>query len=119
MARHVLAVLSNPTDGNDDEYNAWYDDTHLADVLTVPGFVAARRFALAAPVPGQDGPAQRYLAIYEVESDDLPGAIHALIQAGARMDISPTYDLNSTVMWSFTELASKERDAVAKEASRA
>ena len=66
----ILLVMSDATPGDDDAYNAWYDDVHLADVLNVPGFVAARRFAAVPSVHGEL-PAARYLAIYEIDADDL------------------------------------------------
>ncbi|MBE1537645.1 DUF4286 family protein [Actinomadura algeriensis] len=45
-----------------DEFNRWYTEVHLREVLTVEGFVAARRFA---PLEG-NGP---YVAQYEFEGD--------------------------------------------------
>ena len=42
--RAVMIVLSNPVGDRDDEYNRWYDDVHLPDVLSVPGFVAPVHF---------------------------------------------------------------------------
>jgi hypothetical protein len=41
MERHVLVVHSNPAPGREDEYNACCTDQHLAEVVAVPGFVAA------------------------------------------------------------------------------
>jgi len=46
VEKYIIAVYSNPTEGNEDAYNQWYSDTHLAEVLQVPGFVAAQRFKL-------------------------------------------------------------------------
>ena len=40
---HFFA-FTNPTSGKEDEYNTWYDEHHLKDVINVPGFVSARRF---------------------------------------------------------------------------
>lgn len=61
--RTVLQVESYPSRPDlVDEFNRWYDEVHLREVLTVEGFVAARRFA---PVEG-DGP---YIAQYEFEGD--------------------------------------------------
>ena len=44
MPRYNLIVLTNPVDGREDEYNDWYTNVHLDDVLKVPGVVAAQRF---------------------------------------------------------------------------
>jgi len=78
MARHVFVVFTNPVDGKDAAYNDWYDNRHLPDVLDVPGFVSAQRFKLsdtqraAGPFPWQ------YLALYQIDTDDLKGTLSAL-----------------------------------------
>jgi len=33
MSRHVFAVLTNPVEGREAEFNAWYDDRHVHDIL--------------------------------------------------------------------------------------
>jgi hypothetical protein len=78
MARHVFVVFTNPVAGQEKTYNDWYTNQHLADVLKVPGFVSARRFRLsntqraAAPHPWQ------YMALYDIETDDLKGTLAIL-----------------------------------------
>lgn len=106
MARHILLVQSEPRDGRDDEYNQWYDDEHLPDVLTVPGFVAARRFAA---VPGVHGelPAHRYLAIYEIETDDPTAALAALSTAARSMNLSPAFNRETQLSFAFSEISSR------------
>ncbi len=44
--KHVLVVMSNPAPGKEQEYNDWYTNVHLGDVLKVPGIVSAQRFKL-------------------------------------------------------------------------
>ena len=48
---------------HDEEFNAWYDTEHLADLLRLPGFLDAARY-----VAVKGGP--KYLAAYELESAD-------------------------------------------------
>ena len=50
-----LAVTSDPVPGREDEYETWYNDAHLPEVLSIPGFAAARRFVATDvdPVTGQ------------------------------------------------------------------
>ncbi|MBD0859792.1 hypothetical protein IA539_00985 [Gordonia sp. zg691] len=103
MTRHVLLVHSNPTPGADHDYNHWYDEVHLPDVLAVPGFVLARRFVAAPSVHGEL-PEQQYLAIYEIETDDLPGALRALSEAARGMHIHSAFDRESQMVHAFTEL---------------
>lgn len=69
MARYKLVAFSNAVEGHDAEYNEWYDGQHMPDVLAIPGFVSAERFVCV-----DDGP-HRYLAIYEIETDDLEGLL--------------------------------------------
>jgi len=76
--RHVLAVLSDPVDGREDEYNDWYSGEHIAETLKTPGWTAARRFVLAEEQLSDHLPPQRYLALYEISSPDPREAIDAL-----------------------------------------
>jgi hypothetical protein len=68
MPKGVIVVHTAPVEGRDGDFNDWYDDVHLADVLKVAGFTAARRFRTLG---GDSAP---YLAIYEVEAEDLEAA---------------------------------------------
>ncbi|MFD7008482.1 hypothetical protein [Rhodococcus jostii] len=103
MTRHILLVHSDPVDNRDDEYNSWYDDVHLPDVLKVPGFVAAKRYVAAAGIHGEQ-PSNRFLAIYEIETDDLPAALRALSNAAKGMHLSSAFDRKSQSTFAFTEL---------------
>ena len=64
-----LLVFTNATEGDDAEFNKWYDEVHLKEVLEVPGFVAAQRFQLTDAQTTDEPHEFRYLAIYEVEGD--------------------------------------------------
>jgi hypothetical protein len=82
MADYNFLVFSNPAEGCEDDYNRWYDDLHLGEVVAVPGFVAARRFKVA-PTGGGEPPRHRYLAVYEIESDDVGATLGELaVRAG-------------------------------------
>ena len=66
MSRYVFVVLTNASGGRDDEFNEWYNNQHIPDVLKIPGFVAAQRFNIAgAQMDGATSP-WRYLALYEL-----------------------------------------------------
>jgi hypothetical protein len=95
MEKYIIAVYSNPTDGNEDAYNQWYSDIHLAEVLQVPGFVAAQRFRVdddQAPEP----PKHKYLAIYEIEADEPMDVLHVLAQESAKGKIGSSHTLDLT-----------------------
>ncbi|HWE57603.1 MAG TPA: hypothetical protein VG435_19025 [Acidimicrobiales bacterium] len=62
MTDSLLLIYSRPVDGREREYHDWYDHTHLADVMAVPGVRSARRYRSG----DTDG---RYLAVYQLDGD--------------------------------------------------
>lgn len=68
MAQYAYVVHSNPVPGREGEYNDWYSNRHLADVVAVPGFVSAQRFCLT-DVVSESRPLQKYMAIYLMDTD--------------------------------------------------
>lgn len=87
LQRHVFVVLTNAREGQDDEFNAWYDARHLPDVLDVPGIVRAERFRLSDAQIREERP-YRYCALYEIETDDLDAVLDEL-RARAGTDAMP------------------------------
>jgi hypothetical protein len=73
MPKAVMVVLSSPSDpSREDEYNEWYDNVHIPEVCAIPGFVSARRYKVSESGPFPIDPAAHtYLAIYELDSEDL------------------------------------------------
>ena len=69
MTRYLLFAFSDCKDpAREDEFNEWYDNTHLPDMLEVPGMISATRWASAHPGESQR---RKYLALYELETDNL------------------------------------------------
>jgi hypothetical protein len=70
LSENLHIVFSRPPAGvSDEDFNRWYD-AHLPEILSVPGFVSARRFRLEPVVEDATAPVPfRYLALYEVEGD--------------------------------------------------
>jgi hypothetical protein len=89
MARAALMVYSRPSDpAREDEYNAWYDGTHMPEVLATPGFVGGRRFRVSPHQPaGGPGALPEYLAIYEIDSDDPGKAVDEMLARVGRGEI--------------------------------
>ena len=79
MARFKMIALTRPVEGREDEYNDWYQNVHLPEICAVPGVVGAQRYKLAAPLMGFDS--RPYLAIYDIESDDIRQTLGAFAQA--------------------------------------
>jgi len=95
MPQYSYAVWTDAVEGREDEYNAWYNDIHLPEVLDVPGFIAAKRFRV---LPAPDRPAShRYLAIYEIESDDPEATLVTLTKASETMNMSGALELTTVV----------------------
>ena len=66
-------ALTNPEPGKEPEFNAWYDQHHLREVVEYgSGMVRGRRYRLSDEQrPGQEAPPWRYLALYDLECDDV------------------------------------------------
>jgi hypothetical protein len=106
MAHYKLLVLADPVEGREDEFNDWYANRHLADVVAVPGYVSAQRFRLTTVARGAFQ--NRYLAIYDMETEDAQAAIDELLRLGdsGEMFISEALDdqtLNVGVFEAITE----------------
>ncbi len=93
MADYTYIIMSNPVDGREDDYNTWYDSVHLDDVLKLPGFVAARRYEDADPFP-QTPVRYKYMAVYDIQSDDIAATLGGLFTAASsgQMPISDATD---------------------------
>ena len=96
--RHRIMVFSNPVAGREDEYNEWYDGIHVSEVLQVDGFVACQRFVADA----SDDPPAKYLAVYELATEDPVAAWKTLQRTTPKMNMSDALDLSSVVAWIFT-----------------
>ena len=52
MGRHLLIVYTNPVEGEEDEYNKWYDETHVRPTLVaIPPGVRVRHTPAADAHP--------------------------------------------------------------------
>lgn len=93
MASFRLIVQSNAVPGREQEYNDWYQNTHLAEITAIPGFVSAQRFRLKASLAGEAAP---YLAIYEINADDPMAVLEEMrIRAeSGRMTMSDSLSLD-------------------------
>ena len=68
MERWFLTVESNCCDAlREKEFSDWYNNIHLPDILEIPGFMHAAFYENTNPSEGQG----KFLAIYEIETDDL------------------------------------------------
>lgn len=57
----LLLVMMEIPPEHEEEFNRWYDEEHVPERMSIPGFVRARRFRAVEGEP-------KYLALYELEN---------------------------------------------------
>jgi hypothetical protein len=102
LSRYRFVVLSNPVPGREDEFNEWYDQHHLREILAIPGIKSGQRFHRSAAQVSPSHPYE-YLAVYEIETDDIEAVIAGLSDPSGRVR-SDAIDLGSTAVWFFDEM---------------
>jgi hypothetical protein len=108
MTKWLVIVESNCKEpAKEDEFNRWYNEIHLHDVLETLGVVRATRYERIAPEEGQ----AKYVALYEVEADDLGAVMNSVEENIARKAsqgrMSPLLEMTSTS--SYRHMISLER----------
>ena len=101
--RFSFVVYSNPVEGREQEYNDWYSNQHLNDLLAIPGVISARRFKLSATQIRDVTQAYQYLAIYDIEGDDVSSFIKEMMLRTANGDIVRSTAMSSDLMPLFWE----------------
>ena len=64
----VLVVMMEVDPADDEVFNKWYNEEHVPERMSIPGYISARRFVLD-PEDGQANNVMRYLCIWEMEDD--------------------------------------------------
>jgi hypothetical protein len=100
----LYLAVANPVAGREAEFNEWYDNVHIPDLLAVPGVRSAQRFELADAEVNTITPSQhRYLVVYELDGEptEIMGEIARRVQSGAVV-LSDAMDMTTTAMsfWS-------------------
>jgi len=72
---YYLVVFNNPYAGKDAEFNKYYDEDHVPEMLRTPQVVSAQRFVSADldKLPKQESP-RKYMVMYRIETDDIAAA---------------------------------------------
>ncbi len=74
MARYILLLESNCKDpAREAEFNEWYNKIHVPDVMMNPNYVKASRWMDISSAEGKG----KYIALYEIETDDIDKTIKA------------------------------------------
>jgi hypothetical protein len=82
MPRYLLVAINGPTsgEGDDAEYNQWYDEVHAADLMKVDGAVSVRRFKIEA----QNRIDKPYLNITEIEGESATEIMKQLAEKASK-----------------------------------
>jgi hypothetical protein len=107
-ANYLHLVLTSPTPGAEDEFNEWYDNVHVPQVLQMPGFLTGRRFQLVSPDPA-DSPS--YLAVYEIESDDIQATLRMIPEMAPSRTKSTAIDTSVSVVRMYEAISPLQRTA--------
>lgn len=102
MAKYLLIAQSNAQPGREAEYTEWYDTHHIHDICSLSGVVSGHRYEVVPELfLGQPG--SRYLAVYEIETDD-PAAVLAELNQRARggeFKMTDSIDGASANLWMY------------------
>jgi hypothetical protein len=99
--KHIVAVLTEPSEGKEDEFNDYYENLHLDEVLKSTKWESAQRFKLSDQV-GLTCP-HEYLALYEVEADKSEDVLRILNQTRAQRQQSDALNKKTAAVWVFSE----------------
>jgi len=76
--RPVSIVTADVDPEHEEEWSRWYTDTHVPNLLKVPGYVLAGRFRVVDhPALSRFNTGPRYLAVYECESEEVLPSLRA------------------------------------------
>ncbi len=64
MPKGLLLVMIEVEPEHEADFNRWYNEEHVPERLSVPGFLNARRFVAIEGAP-------KYLALYDLESPEV------------------------------------------------
>jgi len=115
--KHLYLVFNNPNPGQEGEFDEWYDNTHIPEVMAVDGrqIVSAQRYKYRQLQREAGQPvAQAYLTVYELEGDpdEYMTKIGAAVASGeVQMDGAPfdRYSVNMSFWEPVTEKVEKSQ----------
>lgn len=96
MPKYRYLMFTNAAEGRDAEFNDWYDNVHIPDILASGGLKSPERYEIVASAftPPSE---HRYAAIYEVDGDDPDQALQKLVDAfsAGKMRMSDSLDMQT------------------------
>ena len=79
LSDRPLSIVTADVDAaHDADWNRWYTESHVPNLLKIPGYALAGRFRVVDhPALAEFNTGPKYLALYECESEDLALPIRA------------------------------------------
>lgn len=99
---YLVLVLTEPTDGNENEFNDYYENLHLDEVLESTGWRSAQRFKLVDEA-GEGCPLP-YLASYEAEADSAAEVLQTLSDTRPQRQQSDALNRRTGRAWVFEQI---------------
>ena len=103
--KHLVLILTEPTEGMEDEYNDYYENLHLGEVLATTQLSSAQRFKLVGEA-GEGCPLP-YLAVYESDADNAEAVIKDLNETRAQRQQSDALNRRTGRVWVFEAIGPK------------
>jgi len=103
--KQLVLILTEPTTGNEDEYNDYYNNLHLDEVLETTDLQTAQRFKLVGQA-GEPCPLP-YLAVYETEAEHAEDVLANLNENRAQRQQSGALNKRTGRVWVFEEISPK------------
>jgi hypothetical protein len=105
--RYVMLVFANPIPGREVEFNDWYSNTHMGDLVQLDGWTGAQRFRMVtsvSPRPTPAGYTHGYLIIWDLEDTEASAPLGRMTAAisggksrlGAAFNYTPGAGANGT-----------------------
>ena len=103
--RYIVMVLTEPTEGNEAEFNDYYENLHLDEVLETTTLQSAQRFKLVDQ--GGQGCPLPYLALYETEAEDPASILQNLDETRPLRRQSDALNRRTAGAWVFEQIGPK------------
>ncbi len=106
--KHLVLILTEPTEGNEAQFNDYYENLHLEEVLQTTQLNSAQRFKLADQA-GEPCPLP-YLAVYETEAESAADVLKDLNDTRSLREQSSALNKRTGRVWVFEAIGPKHGD---------
>jgi hypothetical protein len=85
-----MVVFTNSVAGREKEFNEWYQNVHLKDIVGIKCMDSAQRFRFNMNIVPGSADLAPHLAIYDIETDDIQRVIKEMndLAASGRMPLT-------------------------------